>query len=193
MPERRRRGRTPPVAREPLGPEQALEVAARFLATRPRTRWEVRRRLERAGVTDPLLEATLERLEGLGLVDDAAFAAWWRDQRDRHAPRGQRLLESELRAKGVPREVIATLRETKPERVPEDALLPATEGDRAREALAGHLRGRPLPTDAKALQRIGMYLVRRGFDPATSRTVIRELAARDDLLEDAESRARSRG
>ncbi len=32
-------------------------------------------------------------------------------------------------------------------------------------------------TDPKALQRLGMYLVRRGFDPDTSRAAIRGLAA----------------
>ena len=175
MPERR-----PRVQAEPPGPNQALELAARFLATRPRSRWEVRRRLERSLVTDATLEHTLGRLEALGLVDDAAFARWWREQRDRHAPRGQRMLESELRAKGVPREVIEELRDTDPEWAPEEATLPTTEAERARVALDGHLRGRALPTEAKALQRIGMYLMRRGFDPATARSVVRERAAAGD-------------
>ena len=52
-----------------------------------------------------------------------------------------------------------------PTGAPEDAGLPGTEADRRDEALGRHLRGRPMPTDPKALQRIGMFLVRRGFDP----------------------------
>ena len=39
-----------------------------------------------------------------------------------------------------------------PERATEDQALPANEPERAREALARHLRGRPLPEDAKALR-----------------------------------------
>lgn len=159
-----------------------MEVAARFLATRPRTRWEVERRLRRAGVADAVLEGTLERLVALGYVDDVAFARWWGEQRDRHAPRGQRLLEAELRRSGVPREVIEAYRDEhrSPDRAPEDEALPGTEEDRARDALARHLRGRPVPSDPKARQRIGAYLVRRGFDPDTVRATLRAVGAGPD-------------
>jgi regulatory protein len=152
-----------------------MEIAVRFLGARPRTRWELERRLRRAGAEDAVVGATLERLADLGYVDDAAFARWWAEQRDRHAPRGRRLLEAELRRSGVPREVIEAQREEhdQPERAPEDAGLPGTEAERAREALDRHLRGRAMPTDPKALQRIGMFLVRRGFDPETVRSTIR--------------------
>ncbi|HET9416374.1 MAG TPA: hypothetical protein VFP30_02425, partial [Candidatus Limnocylindria bacterium] len=75
-----------------------------------------------------------------------------------------------------------------PERVPEDERLPSDESGRAQEALANHLRGRPLPTDRKALQRVGMFLVRRGFDPETVRSTLRYAAidATDDLSEAAD-------
>jgi regulatory protein len=167
---------------EPPGPEAAMEIAVRFLGARPRTRWELERRLARAGVEQPVVEATLERLAELGYVDDAAFARWWGEQRDRHAPRGRRLVEAELRRSGVGRDVIEGFREdhARPERAPEDASLPASEDERAREALARHLRGRPLPVDVKARARVGMFLVRRGFDPETVRTALREADADAD-------------
>ena len=168
-----RRARTGP--REPPATDEAFEIAARFLAARPRTRWEVERRLKRTGATEATIETTLNRLTELGYLDDAAFARWWAEQRDRHAPRGRRLLEAELRGKGVPRELIEGFRESyaTPERTPEDASLPASDDERARVALEAHLRGRPLPEDPKALQRIGMFLVRRGFDPETARRTLR--------------------
>jgi regulatory protein len=161
-----------------------MEVAARFLATRPRTRWEVERRLRRAGTEDPEIRAALERLTELGYLDDAAFARWWGEQRDRHSPRGRRMIEAELRQRGVPREVIEAYREERaePARSPEDARLPGDEAERAREALAKHLRGRPLPSDRQALQRVGMYLMRRGFDADVVRSTLR--AARPDTVAD---------
>jgi regulatory protein len=159
-----------------------MDIAMRFLGARPRTRWEIERRLHRAGVEPPLVEATLDRLAQLGYVDDAAFARWWGEQRDRHAPRGRRLVEAELRRSGVPREVIDTYRDehADPNRRPEETGLPESEADRAREALARHLRGRPLPTDAKARARLGMFLVRRGFDPETARSALRDAGAPAD-------------
>jgi regulatory protein len=152
-----------------------MEVAARYLATRPRTRREVELRLRRTGASDEVVEATLGRLEALGYVDDAAFVRWWGEQRDRHSPRGRRMVEAELRQRGVGREAIETFRETweAPERAPGDDHLPASDADRATIALERHLRGRPLPEDARALARIGTYLVRRGFDPETARATIR--------------------
>ena len=162
-----------------------MEVAARFLATRPRTRWEVERRLRRAGTEEPEILAALDRLAGLGYIDDAAFARWWGEQRDRHSPRGRRMIEAELRQRGVPREIIEAYREehAEPARAPEDVGLPGDEGERAREALAKHLRGRPMPSDAKAVQRVGMYLVRRGFDADVVRSTLRAASA-DEMAGD---------
>jgi regulatory protein len=163
-----------------------MELAARYLGTRPRTRWEVERRLKRAGTEAATVAATLDRLTELGYLDDAAFARWWGDQRDRHRPRGHRLIEAELRQHGVPREVIEAFREehADPERAPEDEAMPGTELERAQEALAGHLRGRPLPDDRKGQQRIGMFLMRRGFDAETARQAIRVAAAGAEETDD---------
>jgi len=154
-------------------PDAAMEIAAHFLGTRPRTRRELELRLRRAGAADAVIGATLMRLEGLGLVDDVAFARWWAEQRDRHAPRGRRLVEAELRQRGVPREVMESLRG---EEVVEPALdadaLPGSESERAAMALGRHLRGRPIPDDPKAVQRLGAFLMRRGFDPETVRATL---------------------
>lgn len=113
-----------------------------------------------------MVVATLERLERIGFVDDEAFARWWVEQRDRHAPRGRMALETELRAKRIPPVVIAALRDGP------DGGQPTTDDERAAAALERHLKGRPLPDDPKALQRLGMFLVRRGFAPGTARRAI---------------------
>jgi regulatory protein len=172
---RRRGQRDEP--REPPDVAAAIEIAARFLATRPRSRWEVERRLRRAGAQDAVVSATLERLAALGYVDDTEFVRWWQEQRDRHAPRGRRMIAAELRQRGVPRDVLDGLDEEAEQRTARlgesDAELPGTEEERADAALERHLRGRQLPEDRASLQRIGMFLVRRGFDPEAARSAIR--------------------
>jgi regulatory protein len=178
----RRRAPREPRTESPPDTSAALDIAVRFLGTRPRTRWELERRLRRAGVEDAVLETTVGRLAELGYLDDGAFARWWGEQRDRHSPRGRRMIEAELRQRGVPRDVLEGFRDehAAPERSPEDESLPSSEAERASEALERHLRGRPVPEDRKALQRIGMYLMRRGFDADTVRSAIRAAGAEAD-------------
>jgi SOS response regulatory protein OraA/RecX len=99
------------------------------------------------------------------------------------------MVEAELRQRGVPREVIEELRGSEiAEPAFPDERLPQSEAERARLALQRHLRGRQLPEDRRAVQRIGMFLVRRGFDPETVRTTLREAAegAGDGELEQLE-------
>jgi SOS response regulatory protein OraA/RecX len=178
-----------------------MEIASRFLGTRPRSRREVERRLRRAAAAPDVVEPTLARLAALGYVDDLAFARWWLEQRDQHAPRGRRLVEAELRQHGVGRDVIealrdelATLEGAELDRSAEAGAEagaeaddgyslegPLNEDERARTALARHLRGRPLPEDRAAQQRIGMFLMRRGFDPETVRRAMK-------VAEDPEAR-----
>jgi regulatory protein len=154
-----------------------MEIAVRFLGTRPRTRWELERRLRRSAAEDAVINAVLDRLAAMGYVDDTAFARWWAEQRDRHAPRGRRMVEAELRQHGVAREVLESLRgEELAEPTLDAEALPGSEAERAEAALARHLKGRPLPADLRARQRIGAFLMRRGFDPETVRGALRSAA-----------------
>jgi regulatory protein len=170
--------RSRPPATDEVDASAAVEIALRYLGSRPRSRWELDRRLRRTGASDTVIEAALRRLGELGYVDDVAFARWWGEQRDRHAPRGLRMIAAELRQRGVPRDVIEQYRvEHAAPRESHAAGLPSSETDRCREALERHLRGRPIPGQPDALRRLGMYLMRRGFDPGTVRSVLREAAA----------------
>lgn len=133
--------------------EKAYERALDFLSFRPRSSAEVRRYLTEKGVEASLIEAVITRLTEAGLLDDAAFAHAWVENRQQFNPRGRRLLRQELMQKGIEREVIeATLP------ADEDETLPALAIARRRAAaLAGldytHFR-----------QKLSAYLLRRGFD-----------------------------
>jgi len=140
--------------RPPPTLNEAVDVALRYLASRPRSEREVRLRLRRGGLDDAGIDRVLDRLRAHGLVDDAAFAHYWVEQRQTFRPRGGRLLEAELRRHGIATELAAEAAEPTSETAAEDAY-------RAAYKRAQQLRG----LDARTFRtRLGQFLARRGFD-----------------------------
>lgn len=148
--------------REEADVHALVDRCLRFLSFRPRSEQELRLYLQRRKVEPEQVEAVMEELRRLKLVDDAAFARFWRDSRDRFSPRGERLLKAELRAKGLSSEDVA---EALPE--PEDEAALAL---RAAERHVRTLRGLPWP-DFR--QKMLGFLQRRGFDYDLSNRVAR--------------------
>lgn len=83
------------------GVNRAQERALSLLEVRPRSRRELEQRLRRAGYDSDAVQAALERLERVDLVDDGAFARFWVEQRLTFRPRSRRALRYELRRQGV--------------------------------------------------------------------------------------------
>jgi regulatory protein len=137
-------------SRRPTSPLRSdpVDTALRFLATRPRSEAEVRRRLARAGFAAENIEAVLQRLRGSGLVDDEAFARYWVEQRQTFRPRGPRLLRAELRQHGI------------------SPTLPFELNAESDAYRAGAKRARTLRgVDERVFKnRLGQHLARRGFD-----------------------------
>jgi len=145
----------------------ALDTAVRFLAQRPRSEYEVRQRLRRAGVDEATAEAVLVQLRNHQLVDDGAFAEYWVEQRQTFRPRGARLVRSELARLGVGRERAEAAAA---------GLVDSAEADAFRAARKRASRLRDL--DASAFRsRMAQWLARRGFDWATITTVVDRLWA----------------
>ena len=119
----------------------------------------MRRRLARAGFDGARIQAVLERLRGAGYVDDAAFARYWVEQRQSFRPRGARLLQAELRQRGI--------------RAP----LPTELDPEADAYRAGHKRARQLAAaDERTFKiKLGQLLARRGFDWQTIATTVDRL------------------
>jgi regulatory protein len=148
-----------------------LEAALRFLEARQRSTAEVRRRLSQAGYRSDLVEAAIERLTELGVVDDEAFARSWVESRDRARPRGERALRRELGLKGIEREIVDELLDERAGDAPDaDA-----DADAARRLLARHARILERVADPRARrQRAYALLARNGFDSETATQVIGE-------------------
>jgi len=164
---------------------ETLDRAARFLAPRPRSRAEVRRRLlrpapHRAAPSAEVVERTLDRLQQLGYLDDTAFATYWAEQRERFSPRSARAIQQELRQHGVDRETATASAD------PQDDEQRAIAAGRKR---LGSLAQADYPTFAL---RLGGFLQRRGFGYGVARSAIRSLWAEahgQPPSEDGEERA----
>jgi len=131
--------------------QRCLNAAFNFLSYRPRSESELRQRLNRRGFDSDNVAAVLTRLKEQGLVDDLAFAQFWKDNRESFRPRSQWLTRLELRQKGVAEEII--------ERV---AAQVDDEASAYRAATAKALRLSTADYDGFR-RRLSEYLKRRGF------------------------------
>ncbi len=145
---------------------QAYQDALRLINYRPRSVAEMRRRLGDKGYDEAQVEATVKKLQELGLLDDTAFARGWVENRQAFRPRGRSALVSELRQKGVSSDVIdGALDELLTE--DEDAQALAMARERA-PSLAG------LERDV-FFRRLQGYLARRGFSPGAVIQAVRKV------------------
>lgn len=132
---------------------EAMQRAGHLLSTRPRTEHEMRARLQAAGFVGDVVERTIGRLIELRLIDDAAFALQWVEERARLKSRAPEALVAELAAKGVDRDLA-------------EAALSAAEIDEESQAkamaarLAVRVADKPLLEQGLALMTM---LRRRGF------------------------------
>jgi regulatory protein len=136
--------------------DKALHAALRFLEARPRSIYEIRQRLQRKEFADEAIEAAIERLAGLGMIDDGTFARSWIESRQASRPRGVGVLRDELRRKGIDRALAET--------VLNDEALTGGEEQRAMTVARGALHKYANAPNRTAFQRrLGAYLQRRGF------------------------------
>lgn len=152
--------------RAAAGRAEAMSVGLRYLSVRPRSRREVERRLGRDRIDGAAIQHALERLEALGYLDDAQFAASFARDRIRLRPCGSRRMLSDLLARGVsPEDADRGIREAMAEEdVTEEALLRRVATARARRLTGAD--------PAKARRRLFGYLARRGFAAGSSRAWI---------------------
>ena len=143
---------------------RARGAALRLLALRPRSVAEMRDKLSQRFGSE-LAEMTVSRLESDGLLDDANFAQQWRDSRERRNPRGKKLIENELKQRGVPAEAIET------------ALHDFDSNSAARRAAARYAARQADRDRATFDRRVGAFLGRRGFEASVIRETLQQLRA----------------
>ena len=139
--------------------EKAKTYAYRLLHSRAYTQQEILQKLKGQRLSLDAIKETMDTLRRLGLVDDAEFAKRWVADRLKHRPMGRRMMEHELRQKGVPEGLV--------DLVLEEALTGINFQELGLNLLRGRLdRYRNLERE-KALSRMYGFLGRRGFDRST--------------------------
>ena len=144
----------------------ARTIALRKLTTRAHTRHELDKALQAKNVPLSVRETVLDRLQEVGLVDDATFAVDWVASRQQRRHLSRPALKRELETKGVERGDIDMALEN----VDRDAELASArelvERKRATmSALAGDVQQR----------RLAGLLSRRGFDSAVVTRVLSDV------------------
>ena len=142
--------------------ETAKQSAYHFISYRPRSKAEVRKNLRGKGYDDAVVEAVIERLTELEMLDDWAFARYWIEQRESFKPRSQMALRQELFQKGIRSNII------------DETVTEIDEMSSARRATANLAnRWAHLPRQEFAVK-IGGYLKRRGFNYEIISDVVQE-------------------
>lgn len=146
--------------------EQLMGAVLRFVSFRPRSEKEIReylgKKLHRSHTTAPIvLEKVLARLRELGYADDVKFAAWWVGQRTGRKPKGRKLIERELAAKGIQWQVIVN------------------EKELARQAVEKKLDVWKTLSHFEQKKKISEFLYRRGFDWDAIGSIVDEVMGKE--------------
>ena len=131
--------------------QRCLNAALHYLSYRLRSEAELRERLRRRGFDGDNVKAAIAKLREQGLVDDLAFAEFWKDNRQSFRPRSQWLTALELRQKGVANDII------------DQVVADVDDEDSAYRAALSRVRRLPRSDYESFRHRLGEYLKRRGF------------------------------
>lgn len=148
--------------------DAAREVALRLLTASPKTRSQLVDALRARNHDDEVIETVLDRLEEVGLIDDADLAATFvRTQQVRRGLSG-RALSQQLKAKGVDSDTVRGALE---------ALDPQVEEECARALAEKKLRSMHGLDRMVQTRRLMGMLARKGYGGELSRRVITEVLA----------------
>ena len=143
----------------------ALDKALSHISASMKTEREVRDFLMKKGYLSGVCDYVIERMKELKFLDDALYARLYVESAGKR--KGEKVIEMELRRKGVAQEYIDAALETLTDKV-----------ETAKAVLQKYLRGKPL--DRNTLRKAYAYLLGRGFDYDTARAALEGLHEDED-------------
>ena len=142
----------------------ALDKALKHISVSMKTEKELRIFLKQKGYLEDVCNYVLEKMRSYGYVDDETYAASYTEGASKR--KGSRLIQLELRQKGVEEEIIHSVLSTLDD-----------ETESAKRCLEKYLRGKPL--DDATLKKAYRNLLSKGFDYDTCRQAIESLKDED--------------
>lgn len=132
----------------------------RYVALRPRSKWELETYLERKNASPSLTETILNKLSVIGLIDDEKFAKAFVAERRLLKPASRRKLTLELRKKRIANETI------------EQAV--GSESADEQAALLAIIERKRRQTKYQDDQKLMQYLARQGFNYQDIKTALKK-------------------
>lgn len=150
--------------------QKTLDKLLRFAMVRLRSKKEVKDWFRRKKVPEIIHEDLILKLTDFELLDDIKFAKWWVESRQEFSPKSKRVLNNELRIKGIDKNII-------------DNILSETEIDEtkiAKEMLVKRESHWNFIDPKKKRQKMMEYLVRKGFDFSLAQKATKDYNTQED-------------
>jgi len=142
--------------------EKSYNRALRFLSFRPRSEKEIKDYLKlktknlELKTQNEIVNSIIKRLKEHKFLDDEEFARWWIEQRTKIKPRAWKVIQYELKQKGIEEETIQSQFTI--------YNLQFTNEDMAKKLIQKKIsRYKDLPKQ-EAYQKLGRFLASKGFD-----------------------------
>lgn len=149
--------------------QKILDKLLRFATLRPRSEKEINIWLRKHKVYQSIISDLFNKLKRLNLLDDKKFAEWWVEQRMNFRPKSRRIINYELKSKGINKNII------------EDVLseVEIDEGKIAKELLTKKIyKWEKLPR-FEARKKMGEFLARKGFGWSVIKDTIDDFFEKD--------------
>jgi regulatory protein len=144
-----------------------LNRALRFLSFRPRSEKEMFSYLKKKQVDELNSQKIIDKLKEHKFLDDKEFASWWIEQRTLVKPRAFRVIKMELKQKGISKEIIDEIEQSK-------ELKLQTDSEMAIKLAQKRLpRYKNLPREEVYLK-LSRFLISKGFSYDTVKRSIDE-------------------
>lgn len=141
--------------------ESAFQKALTFLAYKPRTVFDVRKKLIDGGYSGQIVETILEKLLEKDYLNDQQYAENWIENKSINKPRGKKLVRLELKHKNIDQEII------------EDAVNQMDQDEELAFRAAERYHKRLLNLEEDVFKRrLTGFLIRRGFAYSTVRPIV---------------------
>jgi regulatory protein len=144
--------------------EKFYNYSLRFLSYRQRSEKEVRDKLIAKQVDPQIIEKIILKLKEKRFINDEEFARMWVENRLRFKPRSARLIEMELKQKGISQEIINNI-----------DLAKDNDLTSAKKLVKKRIEKHKNSPKQEIYQKLGQYLASKGFNWDTIKKSIDEI------------------